>query len=406
MAIANPGERSITEKDITMVKTKKKKKRKTSSYFPKPDCCRLSFKEKELETSGGLKPSLEIEAVMPGGVRMPTHLVVFVNGIIGSSSNWKFAAKQLVKRFPEDILAHCSEANTGTQTLDGVDFMGKRLAEEIISVTTNRPELQKISIVSHSLGGLIARYAIAILYAQNYMNKENGEHYSFNSRSQGVAEKSKETIAGLEPINFITFATPHAGCRGHRQIPMAGGIRFFEKVAYHSSWICRRTGEHLFFKDSNEGLPPLLLQMVYDSDDLKFISALRSFRRRAVYSNSCFDHIVGWSTASIRLRHELPKLQHLPKDDKYPHVVNIEAPKTTSIEEELPLESALKNKDKEEIESAIIRNLNKMSWERVDVSFQSSKQRFFAHSTIQVKTYCINSDGADVVFHMIDNFLL
>uniref|UniRef100_A0A453H9H3 Uncharacterized protein n=1 Tax=Aegilops tauschii subsp. strangulata TaxID=200361 RepID=A0A453H9H3_AEGTS len=40
------------------------------------------------------------------------------------------------------------------------------------------------------------------------------------------------------------------------------------------------------------------------------------------------------------------------------------------------------------------------------VSFKRSRQRIFAHSTIQqVKTYFFNSDGADVVFHMIDHFL-
>lgn len=31
---------------------------------------------------------------------------------------------------------------------------------------------------------------------------------------------------------------------------------------------------------------------------------------------------------------------------------------------------------------------------------------YFLFCSIQVKTYCINSDGADVVEHMVDNFLL
>ncbi|KAK8962458.1 hypothetical protein KSP40_PGU013492 [Platanthera guangdongensis] len=54
----------------------------------------------------------------------------------------------------------------------------------------------------------------------------------------------------------------------------------------------------------------------------------------------------------------------------------------------------------------MIKALNRVPWERVDVSFRRSKQRVFAHSTIQVKSKLLNSDGADVVFHMIDNFLL
>lgn len=33
-----------------------------------------------------------------------------------------------------------------------------------------------------------------------------------------VEEVSKRKIAGLEPVNFITCATPHLGCRGHKQV--------------------------------------------------------------------------------------------------------------------------------------------------------------------------------------------
>lgn len=86
----------------------------------------------------------------------------------------------------------------------------------------------------------------------------------------------------------------------------------------------------------------------------------------------------------------------------------------------------------------MIRELTKLSWERVDVSFRGTLQRFLAHNTIQasfhhhriiifsgdviiitipiytfllkfwktlqVKTKMINSAGADVIQHMIDNF--
>lgn len=33
----------------------------------------------------------------------------------------------------------------------------------------------------------------------------------------------------------------------------------------------------------------------------------------------------------------------------------------------------------------MIRGLNQVSWERIDVSFVKSRQRYIAHSTIQVK---------------------
>jgi len=78
--------------------------------------------------------------------------------------------------------------------------------------------------VAHSLGGLVARYAIARLYdysttleagvtCRNCDCKEETE-YTKNCTEQHY----KPRIAGLEPMNFITFATPHLGSRGHRQV--------------------------------------------------------------------------------------------------------------------------------------------------------------------------------------------
>jgi hypothetical protein len=95
-----------------------------------------------------------------------------------------------------------------------------------------------------------------------------------------------------------------------------------------------KTGKHLFLADSDGGKPPLLLRMVKDSRDLKFISALQCFKRRIAYANTSFDHLVGWSTSSIRRHNELPKLQRGPVNEKYPHIVNVEAPDTASNYEE------------------------------------------------------------------------
>jgi hypothetical protein len=60
----------------------------------------------------------------------------------------------------------------------------------------------------------------------------------------------------------------------------------------------------------------------------------------------------------------------------------------------------------DEMEEVMIKGLKRIPWERVDVSFRKTMQKIFAHSAIQVKTYLLNSDGADVISHMIDNFVL
>lgn len=49
-------------------------------------------------------------------------------------------------------------------------------------------------------------------------SQENGEFRSEESKDSLPQEKFKGKIAGLEPMNFITFATPHLGSRGHKQV--------------------------------------------------------------------------------------------------------------------------------------------------------------------------------------------
>ncbi|XP_048622266.1 uncharacterized protein LOC106407307 isoform X1 [Brassica napus] len=384
----------------------KKKKKKEKKYWM--GCLRA-----ESDESGNVDLSVEF----PGERAEPTHLVVMVNGLIGSAQNWRFAAKQMLKKYPQDLIVHCSRRNHSTQTFDGVDVMGQRLAEEVRTVIKRHPSLQKISFVGHSLGGLIARYAVACLYEQE---------------SPQNSEEPKERIAGLEPVCFITSATPHLGSRGHKQVPLFSGSHTLEKLATRMSWCLGKTGKHLFLADGDDdGKPPLLLRMVSDRRNLKFISALRCFKRRIAYANTTFDRIlsssgllfsllycnsfgtltsillidlVGWSTSSIRRRSELPKLQRGPFNEKYPHIVNVEGPSTSSNHEEVRSVTDSNGSKNFDMEEEMIRELTKMSWERVDVSFRGTVQRFLAHNTIQVKTKLINSAGADVIQHMIDNF--
>ncbi|KAG6649275.1 hypothetical protein CIPAW_07G201200 [Carya illinoinensis] len=357
-------------------KTTKKKDKKPSSWKLRFGC---------LKTEYDREGNFDMEVIGGDGERRtssPTHLVVMVNGLIGSAQNWRFAAKQFLKKYPEDVIVHFIKRHPG---------------------------VQKISFVGHSLGGLIARYAIAKLYGRDVMrefSQGNGECRCDGSGDPCVEEKFKGKIAGLEPINFITYATPHLGSRGHKQVPLFCGFYNLEKVASRASWFLGKTGKHLFLTDNDDGKPPLLLRMANDEEDLKFMSALRSFKKRVAYSNIRFDQLVGWSTSSLRRRDELPKHLRLSRGDKYPHVVNVETAETSSNQQEIPLEAKVNGHKNIHLEEEMLRGLTKVSWDRVDVSFRGSKQRYLAHSTIQVKTFCINSDGADVVQHTIDNFLL
>ncbi|KAE8670222.1 putative Hydrolase [Hibiscus syriacus] len=295
-------------------KMKKNKKKRRSLILPRFGCLRTESIE-----NGGV----DMEVQFPGGVNDPTHLVIMVNGIIGSAQNWRFAAKQFLKKYPGDVIVHCSERNSSTLTFDGVDVMGDRLAEEqgtplhgFMNENKLKKFLKQMEIMELTILG--------------------------DSYPEG---QSNCKIAGLEPMNFITFASPHLGSLWHKQVPLFGGSRALEKLAARTSWLFGRTGKHLFLKDGKNGKPPLLFQMVSDCEDLKFITALQSFRRRVAYANADFDHIVGWSTSSLRRRNELPKIKHLPRGDRYPHIINLEAAKTAALDE-VPSEAKIKGDEK------------------------------------------------------------
>lgn len=334
------------------------------------------------------------------------HLVVMVHGILGSSKDWMFAAEQFVSTLPDKVFVHRSERNTASLTLDGVDVMGERLAHEILELIKQNPSLRKISFVAHSVGGLVARYVIGKLFRPPKSNNVE------DSLPKSCEELSKGAIGGLEPMNFITAATPHLGSRGNKQVPFLFGSPALETTArLVIHLIFRRTGRHLFLTDNDDGKPPLLKRMIEDYGECYFMSALRSFKRRVAYSNVQYDHIVGWRTSSIRRNSELPKWED-SLNEKYPHIVLEEHCKACDIEQCEPTVLANDCSGKhtvlpnEKLEEDLVTGLSRVSWEKVDVSFHSCKLRSAAHSLIQVKDHALHSDGADVIQHMIDHFIL
>lgn len=60
------------------------------------------------------------------------------------------------------------------------------------------------------------------------------------------------------------------------QFPVLCGLPFLERRASQTAHlIAGRSGKHLFLTDDeNDGKPPLLLRMVTDSEDLKFMYVL------------------------------------------------------------------------------------------------------------------------------------
>nr|CAB3479956.1 unnamed protein product [Digitaria exilis] len=297
----------------------------------------------------------------------PDHLLVMVHGILGSTADWQYGANEFVKQLPDDVIVHCSEKNSSMLTLDGVDVMGERLADEVLDVVSRRPELTKISFLAHSVGGLASRYAIAKLY-RHPTGTSDGE--------------TKGTICGLEPINFITVATPHLGSRGNKQVPLLFGSLAMEKVACRVvHWIFRRTDllcehlreEWLFFNARNQILLAGEHHPLEETPNCLRKASFTSDMQLAVSSSVKYPHIV----------HE-----------EYSEEIDDEKCQDTTTDCNLDI-----------LEEKMVTGLRRVSWEKVDVSFHSSITSFAAHSIIQVK-YAFMNDGADVIQHIIDHFQL
>ncbi|MFS7988541.1 putative alpha/Beta hydrolase [Helianthus anomalus] len=124
---------------------------------------------------------------------------------------------------------------------------------QVRQVVKSRENLKRISFLAHSLGGLIARYAVGVLYTR-------------------VDDRTAGLIAGLEAISFITLATPHLGVRGNKQLPFLLGVPMLEKIAAPMAPIfVGRTGSQLFLTDGKPDRPPLLLRMTTDAEESDFM---------------------------------------------------------------------------------------------------------------------------------------
>ncbi|XP_040381407.1 putative lipase YDR444W isoform X2 [Oryza brachyantha] len=370
--------------------------------------------------------------------RGPDHLLILVHGIIASPSDWTYGEAVLKRRLGDNFfiyessleagctnyrvpLHYCaSSSNIYTKTFEGIDVAGRRLANEVFDVVQKIAGLRKISFVAHSLGGLFARYAISILYSTEM--KDTSQGAAGMAPRTGGSEKLECTsrfgaIAGLEPINFVTLATPHLGVRGKNQLPFLQGLPILEKLAAPlAPFVVGRTGAQLFLTDGEPSKPPLLLQMASDHEDKKFISALTAFKNRILYANVSYDHMVGWRTSSIRREKDLTKPSHRSLDG-YRHIVNMEYCSPVSSDyPHFPWQAARAkeaaqsrpNKENTEeyhqmIEEEMVHGLQRVGWKKVDVNFHRALWPYSAHNNIHVKNEWLHNAGAGVIAHVADS---
>jgi len=203
----------------------------------------------------------------------PSHLVVLVHGLHGSSRDFLLLEKSILERDSKHrVVVFRPSVNEGRST-DGISRGGSRVAEAVKAFCPKFPSLESISFVGFSLGGLYVRYAIFLLM----------DHCA----------PERSLICGLKPENILLVASPNLGVSGF------GPFRYFPRVLQVA--IVNLLGDtirELFLVDRKkfDGLVPLLWAMTDES----FISAIAKFRRRYLFANVRFDVEVPYGTAAMQ----------------------------------------------------------------------------------------------------------
>ncbi|KAJ4267677.1 hypothetical protein NW762_003791 [Fusarium torreyae] len=207
-----------------------------------------------------------------GGSPKATHLAVLVHGLWGNPSHLRNVAKALRDQHSEDELyILLAKENSGSFTYDGIELGGERVCAEIEEqlrmIEKKGGKITKLSIAGYSLGGLVSRYAVGLLYAKGILDD-------------------------LECMNFTTFASPHLGVR----TPLKGWLNNIWNVL--GARTLSMSGRQLFTIDSFRDTNRPLLAVLADPDSI-FMSGLRKFKRRTLYTNIVNDRSVVHYTSAI-----------------------------------------------------------------------------------------------------------
>jgi hypothetical protein len=190
----------------------------------------------------------------------------------GNPKHLHYLRTALREAYGEDKLHILVAArNAGSLTYDGIELGGERVAQEIehtLEELARRGQgIKKISITGYSLGGLVARYAIGLLFHKGWFDK-------------------------LEPVNFTTFVTPHLGVR----TPLLGFHNHIWNVL--GARTLSMSGRQLFMIDSFRDTGKPLLAVLADPEST-FIRALAKFKHRSLYANIVNDRSAVFYTTGI-----------------------------------------------------------------------------------------------------------
>ena len=94
----------------------------------------------------------------------------------GNPKHLQQLASALRQAYPDDFLQLLvAKRNAGNSTYDGIELGGERVTkeieDEIEELEKDGRKVTKLSMVGYSLGGLVARYAVGLLYSTGLFEK-------------------------------------------------------------------------------------------------------------------------------------------------------------------------------------------------------------------------------------------
>lgn len=198
----------------------------------------------------------------------PIHLVILTHGLHANVlSDMFFIKEQIDKASGDENIVVKGYFGNVCKTERGIKYLGSRVADYVIELVTHNETLKgnvnKISFIGHSLGGLIQTFAVAYLEA------------NFPWFFQQV-----------KPINFITLASPMIGVVHENPV--------YIKLALLAG-VVGKTGQELGLQYTETNNKPLLLLLPTGPTH----RILKRFIRRTLYANAVNDGIVPLRTSAL-----------------------------------------------------------------------------------------------------------
>jgi hypothetical protein len=190
----------------------------------------------------------------------------------GNPKHLAYLTSALREKYSEDkVHILVAARNSGSFTYDGIELGGERVTQEIEQTLEELARqgrvIKKLSITGYSLGGLVARYAIGLLYHKGWFDR-------------------------LEPVNFTTFVTPHLGVR----TPLLGFHNHLWNVL--GARTLSMSGRQLFMIDTFRDTGKPILAVLAEPGST-FMKALAQFKHRSLYTNIVNDRSAVYYTTGI-----------------------------------------------------------------------------------------------------------